>query len=192
MEIFYVKLHWLAAALFCAASFGCVEVRADDLTVFVPKDINVPVLLTKEIRVGGMGDSQQKKLKFEAAQDVIVKGVIVVKKGDTVEGHYTSTKNITKSMFGGKVSEELALAVDDVATFCGDTLNLQFERTFRGGARLGVLGVNAHDAVFDKGTVLLARTDRVHKKVCGEKTSLAPQPLPSGLLSDEQTKDTGN
>ena len=163
-----------------------------ETTTLVPRHTIVPVVLTKEIRVGGLGESQQKKVEFEAATDVIVKGFVVVKKGDTVEGHYTSTKNSTSSLFGGKVSEELALDVDDVANFCGDTLHLQFERTFRGGARLGLLGVNSHDAVFAKGTVLLARTDRVEKHTCAEVTSERPQPLPSGLVPDDQTTDTGN
>jgi hypothetical protein len=153
----------------------------------------IPVVLTKEIRVGGMGESQEKKVEFEVAQDVIVDGYFIAKKGDTVEGHYTSTKNLTKSMFGGKVSEELSLDVDDVANFCGDTLHLQFERTFRGGARMGLIGVNSHDAVFDKGTVLLARTDRVQRSVCAERTAMTPLPMPSdGLLPDDETTDTGN
>ncbi len=180
----------LAAAIAALALPGAV--LAEDPTTTVPRHTMVPVALTKEIRVGGMGDSQEKKVEFEVAQDVIVNGYFVAKKGDTVEGHYTSTKNLTKSLFGGKVSEELSLDVDDVANFCGDTLHLQFERTFRGGARMGMLGVNSHDAVFDKGTVLLARTDRVQRKVCGEKTSQAPQPMPSGLVPDDQTSDTGN
>lgn len=166
-------------------------VSAAETTTLVPRHTMVPVILTKEIRVGGMGDSQQKKVSFEAAQDVIVNGYAVVKKGDTVDGHYTSTKNVTKSLFGGKISEELSLDVDEVANFCGDTLHLQFERTFRGGARVGLIGVNAHDAVFDKGTVLLARTDRVTKSVCAEKTDARPLALPNGLLPDDQTSDTG-
>jgi hypothetical protein len=163
-----------------------------DTTTVVPRHTIVPVRLTKEIRVGGMGDSQQKKVEFEAAADVIGNGFVIVKEGDTVEGHYTSTKNVTKSIFGGKVSEELAVDVDDVANFCGDTLHLQFERTFRGGARLSLLGVNSHDAVFAKGTVLLARTDRVEKHICAERTRAKPRPLPVGLLPDDQTTDTGN
>ena len=162
-----------------------------DVTTLVPRHTMVPVVLTKEVRVGGMGESQEKKVEFEVAQDVIVAGYAVAKKGDTVEGHYTSTKNTTKSLFGGKVSEELSLDVDDVANFCGDTLHLQFERTFRGGARLSPIGVNAHDAVFDKGTVLLTRTDRVEKHVCAERTSARSAALPEGLLPDDQTTDTG-
>lgn len=164
-----------------------------DTSTLVPRHTMVPVVLTKEIRVGGMGESQEKKVEFEVAQDVVVGGFAVAKKGDTVEGHYTSTKNTTKSLFGGKVSEELSLDVDDVANFCGDTLHLQFERTFRGGARMSLIGVNSHDAVFSKGDVLIARTDRVQKNVCAERTSMAPLPMPSdGLLPDDQTTDTGN
>jgi len=166
--------------------------RADDTIPFVPRGTLIPVILTKEIRVGGMGDAQERKIKLEAAQDVIINGYVIAKKGDTVDGHYVSTKNVTKSLLGGKVSEELSVDVDDVVNFCGDTLNLAFERTFRGGARMSVIGVNAHDAVFDKGTILLAKTDRVQKKVCAERTRRQPEPAPSGLVPDEETTDTGN
>ncbi len=162
-----------------------------DVTTLVPRHTMVPVVLTKEIRVGGMGESQEKKVEFEVAQDVVIGGFAVAKKGDAALGHYTSTKNTTKSLFGGKVSEELSLDVDDVANFCGDTLHLQFERTFRGGARLSPIGVNAHDAVFDKGTVLLARTDRVEKHICSERTNQHAVALPDGLLPDDQTTDAG-
>ena len=162
-----------------------------DVSTLVPRHTMIPVVLTKEIRVGGMGESQEKKVEFEVAQDVVVGGFAVAKKGDTVEGHYTSTKNTTKSLFGGKVSEELSLDVDDVANFCGDTLHLQFERTFRGGARMGLIAMNSHDAVFDKGTVLLARTDRVEKHICSERSAERSAPLPEGLLPDDQTTDTG-
>ena len=178
----------LATALMLVAT----PAFAAEVTTLVPRHTMVPVVLTKEIRVGGMGESQEKKVEFEAAQDVVVNGFAIVKKGDTVEGHYTSTKNVTKSLLGGKVSEELSLDVDDVANFCGDTLHLQFERTFRGGARMSLIGANAHDAVFDKGTVLLARTDRVQRNVCAERTSERTGTLPNGLLPDDQTSDTGN
>jgi hypothetical protein len=179
----------LFATVVLAATIGPASA---DTTTLVPRHTMVPVVLTKEIRVGGMGDAQEKKVEFEAAVDVIVDGFVVIKQGDTVEGHYTSTKNVTKSLFGGKVSEELAVDVDDVANFCGDTLHLQFERTFRGGARLSLIGVNSHDAVFAKGTVLLARTDRVEKHICAERTSAQPERLPVGLLPDYKTTDTGN
>jgi hypothetical protein len=186
---FRVSSSLVLTSLFVWAAVGTA---AADTTTLVPRHTIVPVVLTKEVRVGGMGESQEKKVEFEAAMDVIVNGYVVVKKGDTVEGHYTSTKNVTKSLFGGKVSEELSLDVDDVANFCGDTLHLQFERTFRGGARLSLIGVNAHDAVFDKGTVLIARTDRVEKHACAERTSATMGPIPAGIVPDDQTTDTGN
>jgi len=187
-----VKLTRVPLFALLPAIFAVSQPAAADVTTLVPRHTMVPVILTKEVRVGGMGDSQQKKVEFEVAQDVIVAGYSVAKKGDTVEGHYTSTKNVTKSILGGKVSQELSLDVDDIANFCGDTLHLQFERTFRGGARLGLIGMNSHDAVFEKGTVLLARTGRVEKKhVCAERTAEHGMPLPQGLLPDDQTTDTG-
>jgi hypothetical protein len=183
----------VVAVLAAMSSVVLPTIASADTTTTVPRHTQVAVTLTKEIRVGGMGDSQEKKVEFEASQDIIVNGYAVVKAGDTVEGHYTSTKNMTKSMFGGKISEELSLDVDDVVNFCGDTIHLQFERTFRGGARMGLIGVNSHDAVFDKGKVLLARTDRVQKNVCAEKSSEPQQPFPTdALLPDDQTTDTGN
>jgi hypothetical protein len=54
------------------------------------------------------------------------------------------------------------------------------------------IGVNSHDAVFDKGTILLARTDRVEKHICAERTTAMQVRLPSGLVPDDQTTDTGN
>lgn len=74
----------LAAALLVSAASQ--PLLAAETTTVVPRHTMVPVILTKEIRVGGMGDSQQKKVEFEAAQDVIINGFAVVKKGDTVEG----------------------------------------------------------------------------------------------------------
>jgi len=159
-----------------------------ELTTLVPRGTIIPVLVTKDIRVGGAGGAQTKKVVFEVSQDVIVGGFVIAKKGDTVEGHFTVANNTTHRLFSDNHSSEVALDVDDVVNFCGDTIHMKFERTLVGGSRSGVLslGAHAHDAVFDKGIVLKASTDRVEKSICAERTTLAPLALPPGMMVPDE------
>jgi len=161
-------------------------------TVFIPRGTVVYVTVTKDIRVGGAGtNSEVHKVKFDVTQDAIVNNYVVAKAGDLAEGEYSNQTNITKRMFSTNESQEVALDVDDVVNFCGDTIHLAFERTFVGGARGGFMsfGVHAHDAVFAKGSVLKAETDRPERSICAEATTEAPGPAPSPLvLSDEEAE----
>ena len=155
----------------------------------------MPVLVTKDIRIGGIGaNTEAKKVEFEVAQDVIVDGFVVAKKGDLVEGHFTNERNQTRRVFSVSTSQELALDVDDAVNFCGDTIHLKFERTYVGGGVSGALiFAHAHDAVFSKGLVLKATTDRVEKNVCAEATSALAQPLPAGIVvPDEEVSPQPN
>jgi hypothetical protein len=148
----------------------------------------------KDFRVGGAGDARDTRtLKVQVAQDVIVNGLLVAKKGDLAEGHLTTEKNITKRSFSTDVSQEATLDIDDVVNFCGDAIHMQFERTFVGGVRNGFmsLGNHAHDAVFGKGSVLKAESDRLEKSICVEKTSASALPLPSNIIvSDDELQGT--
>jgi hypothetical protein len=155
------------------------------ISIVLPRHTIIPILLAKDIRVGGAGDAKQTKtIKAEVAQDVIVNGLIVAKKGDLAEGHLTTEKNITKRSFSTDVSQEAALDIDDVVNFCGDMIHMQFERTFVGGVRGGFMsfGPHAHDAVFGKGSVLKASSDRLEKSVCAEKTTAEALPLPDNIV----------
>ncbi|MBD5605402.1 MAG: hypothetical protein IAI48_09965, partial [Candidatus Eremiobacteraeota bacterium] len=172
---------YLATALGSAsiAFAPLASVRADE-TVLVPRGIAVPIVVTKEIRIGGLGEQGQTPTeKFEVAQDVIDRGHFIAKKGDVVEMHYTANRNATVGLLGGKVSQEVALDADDLINFCGDTVHLEYERTAMGNARAGAFsfGMHAKDAVFDKGMILVAKTDRVEKHICTERTSEAPLPI---------------
>lgn len=196
------QAHLLLSALLCAGALTSSAIAADSDAapsadgVFVPRHTVIPVLVTKDVRVGGIGDAREaKKVEFEVLQDVVVDGHTIAKKGDLVEGHYTTQRNATKRVFSANVSQELALDVDDAVNFCGDTLHLTFERTFVGGARGGLMsfGMHAHDAVFSKGIKLKAETDRPQKNVCSEKPSADDPPLPSDLLlPDDQDPNSSN
>jgi hypothetical protein len=169
--------------------------QSASVSVALQRHTIIPVVIKKDIRVGGAGNDQgqTKTLKdLEVAQDVIVGGFIIARKGDLVEGHLTTSKNITKRVFSADVSQEAALDVDDVVNFCGDTIHMMFERTYVGGVRGGVMsfGPHAHDAVFAKGQVLKAQTDRLEKSVCGERTAAEPLPLPTDMVVSDEEADT--
>jgi len=153
--------------------------------VVVPRGTIVPILVTKDVRVGATGSSQQEhKVKFAVDQDVIVNGYVIAKAGDLAEGFYDTQTNQTKRPFETETSQELELDIVDVVNFCGDTIHVKFQRTVVGGERSGFLsfGVHEHDAVFGRGSVLEASTDRAEKQICAEPTSATPQPLPKNVV----------
>ncbi len=162
-------------------------------SIYVARGTIVPVSVTKDIRVGGIGNNNEEtKVRFEVAQEVIVGGYVIAQRGDLVEGHYTNQNNVTKRFFSTNVSQEVALDMDDIVNFCGDTIHLQFERTFVGGARGGFLsfGVHAHDAVFQKGLVLKTKTDRAEKSICAAVATAPALPLPPNMVvPDEEAGD---
>jgi hypothetical protein len=182
--LLHVAIALGSVGLVCAP---LAAVRADE-TMLVPRGVVVPIVVTKEIRIGGLGEQGQTRTeKFEVAQDVVVQGHFVAKKGDVVEMHYTANRNSTSGLLGAKISQEVALDADDLINFCGDTVHLEYERTAMGNARAGAFsfGVHAKDAVFDKGMILVAKTDRVEKHICTERTSEATLPLPTGAIGPD-------
>jgi hypothetical protein len=182
-----------AAAVLFTLLISALPIAAAEETVLVPRDTVIPILITKEIRIGGAGDSQTKKVVFEVSQDVVVGHHVIAKKGDTTEGHITTAKNTTRRLLSSTTSSEVALDIDDVVNFCGDIIHMKFERTLVGGSHEGwmTMGSHAHDAVFDKGIVLKAKTDRVEKKVCSERAAQETSALPEGMmLPDEEVTQT--
>jgi hypothetical protein len=155
-------------------------------SIFVPRGVVIPVTVTKDVRVGGSTSASQQtgKIRFEVTQDVVVDGYVIVKAGDLVEGHYTTATNVTHRTFSTDSSQEVILDLDDAVNFCGDTLHLNFERTFVGGTRSGFLsfGVHSHDAVFTKGLVLRANTDRGEKSICASPATGPSKALPSNMV----------
>lgn len=156
-----------------------------EATVTISRGVIVPVLVTKEVRVGAFGSSQEEhKVKFAVDQDVIDQGYVIAKAGDLVEGHYDTQTNQTKRQFETTTSVEVNFYLDDLVNFCGDTIYLGFEKNFVGGVRSGFLsfGVHAHDAVVSGGDVLEAATDRTEKHICAEATTETAKPLPKNVI----------
>jgi hypothetical protein len=162
--------------------------QATETSITIERGVVVPILVTKEVRVGAYGSSQaEHKVKFAVDQDVIVNGYVIAKSGDLAEGHYDTQTNQTKRQFENETSEEVDFYLDDIVNFCGDTIYVAFEKKFVGGVRSGFLsfGVHAHDAVVARGDVLQASTDRTQKLVCAEPTSETPQPLPKHVIAPD-------
>jgi hypothetical protein len=157
-------------------------------TIAIPRGVVIPILVTRDVRVGAQGASQEEhKVKFAVDQDVIVNGYVIAKPGDLAEGHYDTQTNQTKRQFERSTSQELELDIDDIVNFCGDTIYVAFERTSVGGTRSGFLsfGVHQHDAVFGRGSVLEASTDRAQKSVCAQATSEVSPPLPKNIIAPD-------
>ena len=157
-------------------------------TISVPRGVIVPVLVTRDVRVGAFGDATgEHKVKFVVDQPVIVQGYVIAKPGDLAEGYFDTQQNQTKRQFETTTSQELSLNLEDIVNFCGDTIHLEFERTAVGGVRSGSFsfGVHGHDAVISKGTVLAASTDRFEKSICAEATTAPPPPLPRAIVAPD-------
>lgn len=168
-----------------AQSTAAPQPAGTETTITLDRGVVVPILVTKEVRVGAFGSSQEEhKVKFAVDQPVIYQGYVIAKPGDLAEGHYDTQTNQTKRQFSTEVSEEVDLYLDDIVNFCGDTVYVGFEHTFVGGVRSGFLsfGVHAHDAVVDKGDVLEASTDRAQKQICAEATTETARPLPKHVI----------
>lgn len=210
MSNFRAALAALIAAGACIASIPAHAVRAQTLpseaaapspdasaplqppgeqnTVTVQRGVTVPIFVTRDVRVGAQGASQEEhKVKFAVDQPVIVDGYVIAKPGDLAEGHYDTQTNQTKRQFETETSQELELDMDDIVNFCGDTIYVQFVHTFVGGSRSGFLsfGVHQHDAAVSQGSVLAASTDRVQRHICAEPTAAAPPALPKNVITPD-------
>jgi len=145
--------------------------------LIVPKGTQFVVLLPNEIAMNGArGQAGVQKVKMSLVNDVVVKGAVVAKAGDTVDAESNSTYDAT----AGHVKTTLTLDVNDVANFCGDTIPLagHFEKE----GSIGMFG-RVKGASFGKGSLYLAATDRVVKNVCSEKTTETPAPVPSNAAT---------
>lgn len=154
-------------------------------TVTVPRGVIVPILVTRDVRVGANGSSQEEhRVKLAVDQDVVVDGYVIAKAGDLAEGRYDTQTNQTNRTFEKTTSQELELDIDDIVNFCGDTIHVKFAKTFVGGTRSGFLsfGVHEHDAAVGRGEVLQASTDRAERHICAEPTSAAARPLPKDII----------
>jgi hypothetical protein len=172
-----------AVALSFILAAGTVALADGSGKLLVPRGTVVPVLVAQELRGSATGGNNgTNPVRLQVAQDVIVDHQLVAKAGDTVDADVTNATSVHSgiSMHSGTVE---TVSVTDVANFCGDTLHVVGQFTAEGSVKSGIFGAKIKDAVIPKGTVLLVSTDRVEKKVCGQKTSANPAPVPANAVT---------
>jgi hypothetical protein len=112
------------------------------------------------------------------AQDVILNHRVFAKAGDPVQAVVSNVAPSASGPFARMGAVE-TVSISRFINFCGDTLHLGFTYSAARSVKGGIFGARMGDAVIAKGTVFLATTDRVERKICSEKTSAAPGPLPA-------------
>lgn len=128
------------------------------------------------------GASSGTKVLYEVAQDVIVDGYVVAKAGDAAEGEILNARQGVNNLIEIQAAN-LRVSLEKVYTFCGDTLDMDFQRSeFR--QRQGLFGSHK-DVEIIKGQKYQAPTER-SARVCGEKTSQTPLPIPADALKGDQ------
>jgi hypothetical protein len=150
-------------------------------TVLVPRGTLIVVSTNRGIN--SYGDQTGSKVTFTVAQDVIVDGYVVVKKGDVAEGAVANSQAGRDDFFTQKAAN-LRLSVDRIFSFCGDTIDGDFQRSeYR--RRQGFLGSHK-DVEVIKGQLYQVPTERP-QRVCAEPTTEQPLPIPSdALLGDSK------
>ncbi len=191
------KARLLALTIFCTIGFLSGPASgAEDLpspspvpaspapmaTVLLPRGTLFVVATRRSYK--SYGAQAGTKVTYEVAQDIVVNGYVVAKAGDAAEGQILNAREGKPgSFFSAREGANLRLSVDNVFSFCGDTLAMDFARSeYR--RKQGLFGGKV-DLEVSKGQKYLVPSDRV-QKVCGEKTDEPSPPVPDdALLGDK-------
>jgi hypothetical protein len=128
------------------------------------------------------------KLRFELDQDVVVNGFLVAMKGDTAEGSFPTVMS-GRSFLIFRINGSLfQISVDKIYNFCGDEIDVDFDRTEYRTGRLGnffppLIGLipSDMDQHIIRGQQYVSFTSRP-QKVCGVATTESSSSVPSAAL----------
>ena len=128
------------------------------------------------------GASSGTKVLYEVTQDVVVDGYLVAKAGDAAEGSILNAHQGVNNLISVEAAN-LRVSVEKVFTYCGDTLDMDFQRSeFR--QRQGFLGSHK-DVEIIKGQKYQVPTERA-ARVCGTKTDEQAAAVPGDALKSDQ------
>jgi len=148
-------------------------------TVLVPADELLVVATTQSIN--SYNAKQGEKLRFKVVNDFIVNGFLIAKAGDKAVGSVQEGQAGEEgSYFGlGYKAANLRISVDKVYTYCGDTLEVDFDRSeYR--RRQGAFGSNK-DVTIAIGQKYAPYVDHA-QKVCGTPTTEEPIAIDDSVL----------
>lgn len=128
------------------------------------------------------GASSGTKVLYEVEQDVVVNGYLVAKAGDAAEGSILNAHQGVNNLISVEAAN-LRVSVEKVFTYCGDTLDMDFQRSeFR--QRQGFLGSHK-DVEIIKGQKYQVPTERA-ARVCATKTDEQAAAIPADALKGDQ------
>lgn len=144
--------------------------------VLVPKD--TPLVVRTIEGHNSYSAQTGQRWHYELVADIVVNGYVVARAGDDVEGVVQEAQQGKDDYFSYKAAN-LRVAVDEVHSFCGDTIHVRFDRSeYR--RRQGLFGSNK-DVTIVKGQMYVPLVSRA-QKVCGVATSATPAPIPAGAI----------
>lgn len=132
--------------------------------------------------INSYGEQAGAKLTYEVVQDVVVNGYVFAKAGDVAEGVIENAQTGENDFFSQKAAN-LRVSVDTLYNFCGDRVDMDFVRSeYR--RRQGIFGSHK-DVEIIKGQMYQVPTEHP-QKVCAERTTETPLPIPSGALTGDK------
>ncbi len=145
-------------------------------SVLVPKGVML-VVRTLEGHNSYSAQTGQ-KWHFELVNDLIVGGYVVARAGDDAEGGVQEAQQGKDDFFNYKAAN-LRVGIDEVHSFCGDTIHVRFDRSeYR--RRQGLFGSNK-DVTITKGQMYVPIVSRA-QRVCGVSTTATPAPIPADAI----------
>jgi hypothetical protein len=146
--------------------------------VLVPK--GTPLVVRSTVGLNSYSAHTGEKLHYDLVNDIIVNGFVVARSGDDVEGAVQEAQQgEAPGYFKAGHGANLRVSVDEVHSFCGDTLHVVFDRSeYR--RRQGAFGENK-DVQVMKGQQYIPLTSRA-QKVCGVLTTATPAPMPTDAI----------
>lgn len=167
--------------LFTLNSFD--PTKQPTVTMFVPKGTIFPVHTMQSY--SSFSAAPGGKVRYELLDDVIVDNHIVAMKGDTAVGTIQAGENGTQFLWFGH-GANLRISVDKVYNFCGDTIEVDFDRSefrqMRGNLLSVILPIQPDkDVHIVRGQEYAAFANRP-QKVCSIPTSQADPPGDSAAL----------
>jgi hypothetical protein len=157
---------------------GLAQPPTNAQSVWLPKGTLFPVhtmqsYSTFEARPNG-------KLRFELDQNVIVNGFLVAMKGDTAEGSFPAVMTGRNFFFVAHSGSLFQVTIDTIYNFCGEKIDVDFDRTEYRSGRLGLVGANMDQHII-RGQEYVSFTSRP-QRVCGVPTTEGNSPMTSTAL----------
>lgn len=153
------------------------------VNVVVPKDVMLVVKTTESLN--SYSAHQGERIRYEVAQDFIVDGYLIAKAGDIAEGSVQEGQQGDSGGFYGIgwKAANLRVSVDRVFTYCGSTIQLNFDRSeYR--RRQGLFGAHK-DVEVVKGQKYAPTIDHP-QTACAVKTDERPSSIGDDVLKTDK------